>query len=88
MQTTTKVFKSGNSQAVRLPKAFRIDASEVWISKNEVTGEITITPVVDEESKLDTLLRLLKENPLPQDFLAEREYAPPRNPLEMPDSIK
>lgn len=29
--TTAKVFKSGNSQAVRLPKEFRLDATEVEI---------------------------------------------------------
>ena len=28
---TAKVFKSGNSQAVRLPKEFRVDATEVEI---------------------------------------------------------
>jgi antitoxin VapB len=33
MTTTAKVFKSGNSQAVRLPKKFRIDNSEVLIKK-------------------------------------------------------
>lgn len=31
MRTTAKVFKSGNSQAVRLPKAFRFQSSEVEI---------------------------------------------------------
>ena len=31
MATTAKIFKSGNSQAVRLPKEFRIDAKEVEI---------------------------------------------------------
>ena len=29
--TTAKVFKSGNSQAVRLPKEFRLDCDEVEI---------------------------------------------------------
>lgn len=29
--TTARVFKSGNSQAVRLPKKFRVNASEVEI---------------------------------------------------------
>lgn len=81
MQATAKIFSTGHSQAVRLPKAFRVDAKEMWISKNEVTGEITLKPVVNDESKLDTLFRLLKENPLPEDFLAERTYAPPRNPF-------
>ena len=71
MQATAKVFNTGHSQAVRLPKAFRVDATEMWISKNEITGEITLKPVVNDESKLDTLFRMLKENPLPDDFLAE-----------------
>lgn len=30
---TTKVFKQGNSQAVRLPKEFRFDEDEVFIKK-------------------------------------------------------
>jgi antitoxin VapB len=30
---TAKVFKSGNSQAVRLPKAFRVESKEVEISR-------------------------------------------------------
>jgi len=81
MQATAKVFNTGHSQAVRLPKAFRVNATEMWISKNEVTGEITLKPVVNDEAKLDTLFRMLKENPLPDDFLAERTYAPPRNPF-------
>jgi antitoxin VapB len=35
---TAKVFKSGNSQAVRLPKAFRVKSKEVEISRrgNEI----------------------------------------------------
>lgn len=81
MPATAKVFNTGHSQAVRLPKAFRVDATEMWISKNEITGEITLKPVVNDESKLDTLFRMLKENPLPDNFLAERSYAPPRNPF-------
>lgn len=31
---TAKVFRSGNSQAVRLPADFRIDAKEVYVKKN------------------------------------------------------
>lgn len=88
MQATAKVFNTGHSQAVRLPKAFRVDATEMWISKNEITGEITLKPVVNDESKLDTLFRMLKENPLPDDFLAERTYSPPRNPFDDDDQAK
>jgi len=35
MQTAiAKVFISGNSQAIRLPKEFRLDAGEVFIQKS------------------------------------------------------
>ena len=35
MQTAiAKVFTSGNSQAIRLPKEFRLEASEVFIHKS------------------------------------------------------
>ena len=35
MQTTiAKVFISGNSQAIRLPKEFRLDTTEVFIQKS------------------------------------------------------
>lgn len=33
MQKFAKVFKSGNSQAVRLPKEFRIDSEQVYIRR-------------------------------------------------------
>ncbi len=40
--TTAKVFTSGNSQAIRLPKEFRLDTDEVFINKS---GEkLIITP--------------------------------------------
>ncbi len=42
---TTKVFKSGNSQAVRLPKEFRLDADEVAI--NRIGDLIMIMPKDD-----------------------------------------
>lgn len=41
-QAIAKVFKSGNSQAVRLPKAYRLDADEVIIEK--IGNSMLITP--------------------------------------------
>jgi antitoxin VapB len=38
-----KVFKSGNSQAVRLPREFQIDANEVTIIKKN--DELILRPV-------------------------------------------
>jgi virulence-associated protein VagC len=48
MTAVAKVFKSGNSQAIRIPKEFRVTAKEVVI-----TGEgdrLIITPKPERES--------------------------------------
>ena len=42
MRKTAKVFMSGRSQAVRLPKEFRFDTKEVWISRNPDTVTVRI----------------------------------------------
>ena len=86
MLATAKVFSTGNSQAVRLPKAFRVDVREMWIAKNEVTGEITLQPKENEDQRkrnLKELFRLIAENPLPADFLSEstRRNEPSRGPF-------
>lgn len=81
MQATAKVFKAGNSQAVRLPKAFRIDANEVWVSKNEVTGDITISKK-PKESDLDAFFKLLESAPETEEFIPPRDNTPARNPFE------
>ena len=39
---TTRVFTNGNSQAVRLPKKFRFDGSEVFIRKDAATGDVVL----------------------------------------------
>lgn len=84
MLATAKIFTTGNSQAVRLPKAFRVDAQEMWISKNEVTGEITLKPKDDDQRQrnLKELFRLIKENPFTEDFVPERSVQESRNPFE------
>ena len=84
MLATAKVFTTGNSQAVRLPMAFRVDASEVWISKNEMTGEITLKPKASEDQRkhhLKELFRLIDENPFTEDFIPEREIKESRSPF-------
>jgi antitoxin VapB len=87
MLATAKVFTNGNSQAIRLPKAFRVDVDEMWIARNEVTGEITLKPKDTEtlrKHRLDELMAAVAENPLPDDFLsdASRQNNPPKNPFK------
>jgi antitoxin VapB len=42
---TTKVFKSGNSQAIRIPKEYQIDGEELYI--NKIGNTIVIFPKND-----------------------------------------
>lgn len=41
---TTHIFKNGNSQAVRIPQEFRIDATQVEISR-AANGDLIIHPL-------------------------------------------
>jgi len=43
IKSTAKVFKTGRSQAVRLPKAFQFDVPEVFIRKDEITGDLILS---------------------------------------------
>jgi antitoxin VapB len=72
---TAKVFKSGNSQAVRLPKEFRIKSPTVEISRSG--NRIILT---EKPATLGELLKRIK--PMP-DFMKD---GPPADPP--PDPIK
>ncbi len=38
-----KLFKNGASQAVRLPAEFRFGATEVYISRDEISGDVILS---------------------------------------------
>lgn len=69
---TAKVFKCGNSQAVRLPKNLQFDVDEVEIFKRNDELVIRRIPL-----NLAQAFKLLTE--MPDDFLAEgRKDTPPQ----------
>ena len=43
MAQTAKLFMNGRSQAVRLPAAFRFDASEVFIRRDPLSGDVILS---------------------------------------------
>jgi antitoxin VapB len=43
MSQTAKVFKTGRSQAVRLPASFRFASEEVYIRKDPDTGDVILS---------------------------------------------
>ncbi|MBL7646477.1 MAG: antitoxin [Candidatus Hydrogenedentes bacterium] len=61
-----KIFPNGRSQAIRLPKDFRFDGEEVYISK--LNGIVMLFPVT---GGWDTLLASL--DMFSDDFMVERE---------------
>jgi antitoxin VapB len=67
---TAKVFWSGRSQAVRLPKSFRFDATEVRIRRHG--NAVILEPIADDWAWLDALA-----GPVDQDFVAAAIEQPP-----------
>lgn len=53
MTTTAKLFWTGNSQAIRLPKAFRFNTDKVRIEKQG--NKLIIEPVIQDWEWLDSL---------------------------------
>lgn len=70
--TIARVFQSGNSQAVRLPKEFRFDVDQVEIFRRG--EEIVLRAVSPNASSIfDTLAQL------PKDFMEDgRDDTPPQ----------
>lgn len=66
---TAKIFKSGNSQAVRLPKGFQLEGNEVYIKR--VGKNIILTTKDDPWAGLIDSLDMFSD-----DFMAERQQPP------------
>ena len=74
---TAKIFWTGRSQAVRLPKDYRLSAKEVRVRRHG--NALILEPIADDWDWLDTVT-----GPFDQDFLdavAEQEPALDRDEL-------
>ena len=70
----TKIFKSGNSYAVRLPKEFRLNCDTVYI-KREGKRIVLIPP----DDKWDDLFdRLRKSKDITNEFMKDRNQPLPQ----------
>ncbi|MBK6726215.1 MAG: AbrB/MazE/SpoVT family DNA-binding domain-containing protein [Xanthomonadales bacterium] len=81
MSQTAKLFSNGRSQAVRLPKEFRFEGSEVYVRRDPQTGDVILSQRPSDWSKF---FEVLKGANFPADFLSpEERYLPevPRDPL-------
>lgn len=66
---TAKLFRNGQSQAVRLPKRYRFTGTQVYIKR--VGNAVVLIPEHDSWQTLIDSLDLFSE-----DFLAERRQPP------------
>lgn len=63
---TAKIFRSGNSQAIRLPKAYRFEGKKVYLKR--VGNALLLIP---EEDAWNSLIESVYQ--FSDDFMVERE---------------
>lgn len=78
MTITAKLFMSGRSQAIRLPAKLRLDAREVRIE--QIGNALWVQPEASPGQNMAEWLHAFYQSSeaLPEDFLAERDDAPPQ----------
>lgn len=82
MSQSAKIFMNGKSQAVRLPLAYRFDTKEVFIWKDEETGNVVLSRKPDT---WDQFFKALENTSIPDDFLnpeERKQTSTNRNPLD------
>ncbi len=80
MPRIAKLFMNGRSQAVRLPREFRFEGSEVGVRKDPETGDVILSSRQEarRQSNWEDFFKLLDElGPIEEDFLSERDRTPP-----------
>jgi antitoxin VapB len=77
MADTAKLFVTGRSQAVRLPREYRFEGEEVFIRRDPETGDVVLSR---KPESWQGFLELAAQVKVPGDFMAERgdEPAPER----------
>jgi len=74
LRRAAKLFKNGRSQAVRLPAAFRFDSEEVFVYKDEQTGDVILSR---KPGSWDEFFALADSVKIPDDFLKPRDRRTP-----------
>ena len=70
MTQTAKLFKTGRSQAVRLPKEFRFEGKEVSIRRDPISGDVVLSK---RHKTWDAFIALAKVTDVPKDFLTPED---------------
>ncbi len=71
-----KVFKNGRSQAVRIPAEYRFDTDEVFVRRDEQTGDLILSQRPPRKVDWQAIFRQLDEAGA-ADFELNRDLSPP-----------
>jgi antitoxin VapB len=74
MSKKAKLFNNGGSQAVRLPAEFRFDGKEVYVWRDERTGDVVLS-AQPQRRWSDFVALLNRLGPVPDDFLSDRQQS-------------
>ena len=73
MTDTAKLFITGRSQAVRLPRAYRFEGEEVFIRRDPATGDVVLSRRPDS---WQGFLEQAARTEVPDDFMDDRQDVP------------
>lgn len=79
MTQTAKVFTTGRSQAVRLPREFRFEEVEVYIRRDSATGDVILSRRPDS---WDGFFALDATTQVPADFMDENDRQQREHPRD------
>lgn len=66
-----KLFMNGGSQAVRLPAEYRFEGTEVDIRRDEITGDVIISP--RKKFDVEEFIAFIEDLNIQKDFMRRRE---------------
>lgn len=66
-----KLFMNGGSQAVRLPAEYRFEGTEVDIRRDEITGDVILSP--RKKFDVEEFIAFIEDLNIQKDFMRRRE---------------
>jgi antitoxin VapB len=74
MTDTAKLFVTGRSQAVRLPREYRFEGDEVFIRRDPASGDVVLSR---KPPDWQGFLEVAARTEVPDDFMDNRQDLPP-----------
>jgi antitoxin VapB len=68
-----RIFMNGRSQAMRIPAEFRVSTEEVFVQRDEKTGDLIVSQRPPLEIDWGAVYAELDAARFPEDFMAERD---------------